>query len=53
MTPEKIFGVLRQVEVELPQGRTMGEAYREVGISEASFHCWQTEYGGLRTKLGA
>ena len=48
MTPEQIMGVLRQAEVELAQGRTVGEVCRGLGISEANFYRWRTEYGGLK-----
>jgi transposase-like protein len=48
MTPEQIIGVLRQAEVELAQGRTVGEVCRGLGVSEASFYRWRTEYGGLK-----
>jgi transposase-like protein len=47
-TPEQIIGVLRQAEVELAQGRTVGEVCRGLGISEASFYRWRAEYGGLK-----
>jgi transposase-like protein len=47
-TPEKIIGLLRQVEVELAQGKRVGEVCRAVGISEQSYYRWRTEYGGLK-----
>jgi len=48
LTPEQIIGVLRQAEVELAQGRRVGEVCRGLGISEASFYRWRSEYGGLK-----
>jgi transposase-like protein len=48
LTPEQIIGLLRQAEVELAQGRTVGEVCRGVGVSEASFYRWRFEYGGLK-----
>ena len=47
-SPEKIIGLLRQTEVELAQGRTVGEICRGVGKSEASCYRWRAEYGGLK-----
>lgn len=47
-TAEQIIGLLRQAEVALAQGRTVGEICRELGISEASFYRWRSEYGGLK-----
>ncbi len=40
--------MLRHAEVELAQGRTVGEVCRGLGVSEASFYRWRTEYGGLK-----
>ncbi|MBX6741911.1 MAG: transposase [Acetobacteraceae bacterium] len=48
LTPEQIIGVLRQAEVELAQGRTVGEVCRGLEVSEASFYRWRSEYGGLK-----
>ncbi|MBW6400445.1 transposase [Roseomonas sp. HJA6] len=42
------LGLLRQAEVELAQGRTVGEVCRGIGVSEASFYRWRSEYGGLK-----
>ena len=47
-TTEQIIGLLRQAEVELAQGRTVGEICRGIGVSEASFYRWRAEYGGLK-----
>lgn len=45
---EQIIGLLRQAEVELAQGRRIGEICRGFGVSEASFYRWRAEYGGLK-----
>ena len=47
-TAEQIIGLLRQAEVELAQGRTVGEICRGLGVSEASFYRWRAEYDGLK-----
>lgn len=47
-TAEQIIGLLRQAEVELAQGRRIGEICRGLGVSEASFYRWRAEYGGLK-----
>jgi putative transposase len=47
-TTEQIIGLLRQAEVELAQGRSVGEICRGLGVSEASYHRWRSEYGGLK-----
>jgi len=48
LTREQIIRLLRQAEVELAQGRTVSEVCRGLGVSEASFYRWRTEYGGLK-----
>ena len=47
-TPEKVIGLLRQAEVELAQGKRVGEVCRALGISEQSYYRWRSEYGGLK-----
>lgn len=47
-TTEQIIGLLRQTEVELAQGRSVGEICRGLGVSEASYYRWRSEYGGLK-----
>jgi hypothetical protein len=48
LTPEQIIGLLRQAEVELARGRTVGEVCHGLGVSGASFYRWRSEYGGLK-----
>jgi transposase-like protein len=40
--------LLRQAEVELAQGRTVGEICRGIEVSETTFYRWRAEYGGLK-----
>ncbi len=47
-TAEQIIGLLRQSEVALALGRTVGEICRALGVSEASFYRRRSEYGGLK-----
>lgn len=47
-TAEEILGKLRQAEVLIGQGRTVGEACREIGVTEVTYFRWRKEYGGLR-----
>jgi transposase-like protein len=47
-TPEQVLGLLRQAEVELAQGKRIGEVCRSLGISEQSYYRWRAEYGGLK-----
>ena len=45
--PEEIVSPLRQAEVLHGQGMSMAAAIRQLGISEATFHRWRKEYGGM------
>ena len=47
-TPEQIIGMLREAEVALSQGQTVGQVCRVLGVSEQSYYRWRREYGGLK-----
>jgi transposase-like protein len=47
-TPEQIIGKLREAEVVLGQGTSIGEAIRKLGVSEQTYYRWRKEYGGMR-----
>ncbi len=38
---------LREVEVLLSQGATIGKASRKIGVTEQTYR-WRKEYGGIR-----
>ena len=46
---EQIIGLLREAEVRLSQGKTVGQACREMGITEQTYYRWRKEYGGMKT----
>jgi len=45
---EQIINHLREAEVLLSQGKTVGEICRLIGVSEQSYYRWRREYGGLK-----
>jgi transposase-like protein len=45
---EQIIGKIREAEVLLSQGSTVGEASRKLGIAEQTYYRWGREYGGMR-----
>ena len=47
-TVEQIIGKLREAEVRLSQGETMGQVSRSLGITEQTYYRWRKEYGGLK-----
>jgi transposase-like protein len=47
-SPELIINKLREAEILLNQGSTVGEASRKIGVTEQTYYRWRKEYGGLR-----
>jgi len=47
-TTEEIIAALREAEVRLGQGETVGKICRWLGISEQTYYKWRREYGGLK-----
>ena len=47
-TPEKIIGMLREAEVALSQGMTVGEVSRQLSVSEQTYYRWRKQYGGMK-----
>ncbi len=46
--PEEIVAKLRQVDVLLSQGRSVGEAVRSIGVTQLTYYRWRKEFGGLK-----
>ena len=42
----QIVAKLRQIDVLIAQGRTIGQACKDAEIAEHSYHRWRNEYGG-------
>ena len=47
-TSESIIRNLRQAEVMLHEGKSIGEICRSLGISDATYYKWRREYGGMQ-----
>jgi len=47
-TPERIINKLREAEILLSQGATIGEAARNIGVTDMTYYRWRREYGGMR-----
>ena len=45
---EQVIGKLREAEVLLSQGSTVGEVSRKLGVTEQTYYRWRREYGGMR-----
>ena len=48
--PEQIVNLLRQIEVEIANGKTTPQACRDAQIAAQTYSRWRKEFGGL--KLG-
>ncbi len=46
--PEEIVAKLRQVDVLLSQGKSVGEAVRTIGVTQFTYYPWRKEFGGLK-----
>ncbi len=47
-TPEQIVHKLREADAELAAGASVPEVARRLGVSEATFHRWRKQYGGMK-----
>ena len=47
-TTEQIIPKLREAEVLLAQGVTVGEVCKKLAITEQTYYRWRKEYGSLR-----
>jgi putative transposase len=46
--PELIINKLREAEILLNQGASVGEASRKIGVTEQTYYRWRKDYGGMR-----
>jgi putative transposase len=47
-TPEQIVHMLREADTEIAAGASVPQIARKLGISEATFHRWRNQYGGMK-----
>jgi putative transposase len=47
-TPEQIINKLREAEILLSQGNTVGVVCKKIGVSDYTYYRWRKEYGGMR-----
>jgi len=46
--PEQIVNLLRQIEVEMANGKTVPQACKEAEIHTQTYYRWRKEFGGLK-----
>ena len=49
-SPEQIINKLREAEILLSQGNTIGIACKKIGVSDYTYYRWRKEYGGMRVE---
>ena len=49
-SPEQIINRLREAEILLNQGMTVGEASKRISVNEQTYYRWRKEYGGMRVE---
>jgi len=47
-SPEQIIRKLREADVDLATGLTIGQVCQKLGVAEATFHRWRNQYGGMK-----
>jgi putative transposase len=45
--PEEIVAKRRQVEVLQGQGQSIGDAVRQIGVTQQTYYRWRKQYGGM------
>jgi len=48
--PEQIIKKLREADVMLATGKTIGQVAQALAISEQTFHRWRKQYGGMKAE---
>jgi putative transposase len=48
--PEQIIKKLREADMMLASGKTIGQLCQSLEISEQTFHRWRNQYGGMKAE---
>ena len=48
--PEQIIKKLREADVMLAAGKTIGQVVQVLEVSEQTFHRWRNQYGGMKAE---
>jgi transposase-like protein len=49
-TAEQIIKHLREAEILLGKGDTIGQACKNIGVTEQTYYRWRREYGGMQVE---
>lgn len=47
-SPEQVIAKLREADAELAAGAPIEQICKKLEVSEATFHRWRTQYGGMK-----
>ena len=47
-SPEQIVRKLREADAELAKGTPIPEVCKALGIAEATYHRWRSQFGGIK-----
>jgi putative transposase len=47
-TPEQVVRMLREADRLLGEGMELGEVTKQLEVSEATYHRWRAQYGGMK-----
>ena len=47
-SPEQIVRKLRDADAALASGQSIPEVCKALGVSEATYHRWRNQYGGMK-----
>ena len=47
-SPEQVLNKLRQVEIAVAGGKSVGQAVREIGVTDHTYYRWRQEYNTIR-----
>ena len=50
-TAEQIIKHLREAEIRLGKGETIGQACKKIGVTEQTYYRWRQKYGGMEPSL--
>jgi transposase-like protein len=49
-SPEQIVAKLREADAMLAGGATIAQVCQQLAVSEATFHRWRQQYGGMKAQ---
>ena len=49
-SPEQIVAKLRDADALLAGGTSIGQVCQKLAVSEATFHRWRNQYGGMKAE---